>query len=122
MRPIIHASSLFAPLVMLTSLASFAFGASAQAIEETTALFVLVPLSALVASVLGQRRAGALVAAHALCLLSLALAVYGAAIMSAAHPELSIAERPSLVIAVLASAWGSAAVAALSAERSAEPL
>ncbi len=116
MRALVHASSLFAPLVMVTSLSSFAFGVSMQAIAEARTLFVLVPLLALVTSFLGQRRPGFLVVAHGLCLLTLALAAYGASAMSGAHPEFSLLERPSLVIALLSSAWACATVAAVSGE------
>jgi hypothetical protein len=116
MRAVVHASTLFAPLVMLASLSSFAFGVSAPAIDDAKAAFVAVPLAALVAAFLGQRRPGWLVVAHAASLLALALAVFGAATLVAAAPSFSFGERPSLLIGLVACVWSCSSVSALVAE------
>ncbi len=120
MRALVHASTLFAPLVMAASFSSFAFGVSLRAITDLRAAYVALPLLVLVCSFLGQRRPGFLIAAHGLCLVTLSLAVYGMAVLGASAPEFSFAERPSLAIALAASAWACATLAATSGEATRE--
>jgi hypothetical protein len=107
MRPLVHATALFAPFGALTSLASFAFGSTDAGVEASRALFVLAPLGALVAVFLAGRRPGALVFAHFASLLCLSLAICAMATRGA-----SPFGSPSLVIGWVASA---AAVATTSA-------
>jgi hypothetical protein len=115
MRVLVHASTLFAPIVALAGLASFVFESSVPGIQSAWGLFVVFPLAALVASVLGQSRPGWLVFAHFACLVTFALAVYAAAVSAAAGADPF--GRLSLDLGLLASGWACAVMPAAVAER-----
>jgi hypothetical protein len=104
MRVLVQASTLFAPIVALAGLSSFVFEASVAAIGDVWGLFVVFPLAALVASVLGQSRYGWLVLAHFASLATFALAVYAAAVSASSSGRAPFESLP-LDLGLLASGW-----------------
>jgi hypothetical protein len=115
MRVLVHASTLFAPIVALAGLSSFVFEASAPGIRDVWGLFVFFPLMALAAAVPGQSRYGWLVVGQFGSLASLALAVYAAAVSAAAGGSPFV--EPSFALGFFASCWACVVFPIVLAER-----
>ncbi|NOY92646.1 MAG: hypothetical protein GXP55_15770 [Deltaproteobacteria bacterium] len=92
----------------MASLASFAFGTSIEGLRAARAIFLLIPSLSLLTIAVSGRKSGWLLSARFFSLLTLSLAIYGAAVHTGVYPSSGIARQPSLMVALLASAWAAA--------------
>lgn len=108
-----NVSTILGPILVAFSMWAYAYDCSIEGVRGVQEFLYAVPALAAIAAIVAQRREGWLLPARFFVLLTAFFAVYCAGAQTGVYSSSSLTSRPSLLIALIGSAWTYAALDSL---------
>lgn len=100
-----NVSTILGPILVAFSMWAYAYDCSIEGVRGVQEFLYAVPALAAVASIVAHRRESWLLPARFLVLLTAFFAIYCAGAQTGVYSSSSLTSRPSLLIALVVSAW-----------------